>query len=241
MLPTISILGHSYSTQWTIFTVGSIFAVVMNLLRHKKIDCKKWQIVLVTVLSLIFSLLGAKILFYLENPHTLLEQGVRLGGVSFFGALFFVPIAFYGVAKIMGISYGKLMDFVSPSLMFMLTVLRLGCYFSGCCGGIAVYFAGEYLEQFPTQITEVVFDLLILIGLLLYEKFWDNYGRLYCFIMLYYGLVRFFLEFLRDTQKNWLGMSHGQWFAIISVIVSGYFLNRLAKMDRKRIRRGGKR
>ena len=66
-----------------------------------------------------------------------------------------------------------------------------------------------------------------------YEKFWDNTGRLYFFIMVYYGVFRFFLEFLRNTPKDWIGFSHGQWFAIISVCVGGYMLYYLGKRDKK--------
>ena len=51
--------------------------------------------------------------------------------------------------------------------------------------------------------------------------------------MLLYGVLRFVVEFKRDTAKKPIalfhgqssqtafGMSHGQWFAIISVIIGG--------------------
>ena len=31
-------------------------------------------------------------------------------------------------------------------------------------------------------------------------------------------MYRFVIEFLRDTPKDWLKLSHGQWFSIIAVI-----------------------
>lgn len=74
-------------------------------------------------------------------------------------------------------------------------------------------------------------------GLLLYERFWKNQGRLYPFIMVYYGVFRFFLEFLRNTPKEWLGFSHGQWFAVASLAIGSYLLIRMGKKDRKQAKR----
>ena len=37
------------------------------------------------------------------------------------------------------------------------------------------------------------------------------------------------LEFFRDTPKDWLYLSHGQWFSIVSAIAGVYFLRRIMK------------
>lgn len=197
---------------------------------------KIYASIVMTLVVVVISFVGAKILYYLENPMDLLENGFALGGVSFFGSVYLVPVTMIFVCKVAKKSYYAVMDYISPSLMIMLAVLRIGCLVSDCCGGCAVTFAGVYVEKFPTQITECICDLLILAGLLFYERMWKNEGRLYFFIMVYYGIVRFFIEFLRDTPKDWLYMSHGQWFSIISVCVGGYILHKLGKMDRKKNR-----
>lgn len=215
--------------------------LILNAVRGKKRGMKWYVPWALTIAVVAVSFLGAKILYYLENPSVLAGNGVKLGGVSFFGSVFLVPAVMLFLCRIWKMPYGRIMDFLSPSLMLMLATLRVGCWVSGCCGGISLVCAGVYVEKFPTQITECVCDLLIMGGLLFYERFWENEGRLYFFIMVYYGVVRFFLEFVRDTPKDWLYLSHGQWFAAFSVCIGGYMLARLGKLERKKKKRGGKR
>lgn len=225
------LFGLKFSVYWTVFALGIVTMLVMNCFRGRKKDVKILKAVLITIIVVAISFLGAKILYYIEQPHILLSNGLRFSGVSFFGSVYLVPVLMIIVAKLFKQNYYELMDFVSPSLMLMLAVLRIGCYLSDCCGGVMLNVSGENF-RFPAQITECVIDILIMFGLLLYEKFWKNKGRQYFLIMVYYGAVRFVLEYLRDTPKDWLGLSHGQCFAVISVLIGGYMLYYLGKQDK---------
>lgn len=206
---------------------------LFNLIRGTKKGKTPIETSLFTGSVIIISLIGAKLLYYFENPTVFGQNGIRLDGVSFFGSVFLAPIGIGAVCKITGNSLKERLDFLSPSLMFMLAILRIGCFVSGCCGGIGVTLGGFHFSKFPTQLTEAFFDCMIMVGLLLYERFWDKEGRLYPFIMVYYGCLRFILEFVRDTPKDWFFMSHGQWFSLISISVGGYFLHTLEKKERK--------
>ena len=55
--------------------------------------------------------------------------------------------------------------------------------------------------------------------LLQLEKESDKVGKLYPLFMLSYSTMRIFLECLRDTQKDWFFMSHGQWFALAAIVL----------------------
>lgn len=232
MKETFELFGLRFSVYWTVFALGIVAMLVMNCFRGKRKGTKPLNSVLLTLCVVAISFIGAKMLYYIEQPSVLLSSGIRFGGVSFFGSVFLVPSAILLLARILKQDYYKLMDFISPSLMLMLAVLRVGCYLSDCCGGVRLY-VGDISFVFPAQITECVIDILIMFGLLLYEKFWETTGRLYFFIMVYYGVFRFILEFLRDTPKDWLGFSHGQCFAVISVCVGGYMLYYLGKRDKE--------
>ena len=192
MAVSYTIGGHSFSTYWTIFLLGMVGMLVLNSFRCKKFHLKLYVSWILTILFVFSGFLGAKILFYIENPVALMESGLRLDGVSFFGTVFLVPLVMYLVCRMVKMHYGRVMDFLSPSFMLMIATLRMGCLVNGCCGGISLVFAGVYVKKFPTQITECVCDLLLLAGLLFYERFWEKEGRLYYFIMLYYGIIRFF-------------------------------------------------
>lgn len=233
MEKTFDLFGLTLSVYWTVFALGVLAMLALNAFRGKKEGFLLWQSLLYTVAVIVISFLGAKTLYYIEEPQILMESGLRFTGVSFFGSVFLVPLAMWPVARLVKKDYHALMDFLSPSLMLMLAVLRVGCFLTDCCEGVMV----DYMDssfRFPAQLTECGYDILLMIGLLLYERFWDNQGRLYPFIMVYYGVFRFLLEFLRNTPKEWLGFSHGQWFAVISVIIGSCFLVRLGKLDRQK-------
>ena len=231
MAQRFTLFGVTFSTYWTVFALGALMMFVLNCFRGKRKNIGIIKAVLLTFGAIAISFIGAKILYYIENPQKLITNGLRFDGVSFFGSVFLVPVAMCLLAKAFRMDYYRLLDYISPSLMLMLAVLRIGCLLTGCCGGVTMT-TPLTTFVFPSQIVECVIDLLIMIGLLLYEKFWTTTGRLYFFIMVYYGVFRFLLEFFRDTPKDWMGLSHGQWFAVISVCVGGYMLAYLGKRDK---------
>ena len=100
----------------------------------------------------------------------------------------------------------------------MLGTIRIGCFLEGCCGGV-VCTLGNNSFKWPTQIMEAFLDFGILVWLLIIESRSDKRrGLLYPRFMISYGLVRFIIEFFRDTPKDWLGLSHGHWFSIVSFV-----------------------
>lgn len=233
MYPHIQIAGHDLSTYWLVFALGIFLMLGYNIYRSAKHRKKTAETVLMTLYLILTSLVGAKMLYYMENISVLFEKGIALNGVSFFGAVFLAPLGVLLLCKLQQKQWKIEMDFYTPSLVLMLAVLRLGCFVSGCCGGTEVTLAGYHIAHFPAQLTECVGDLLILGGLLLYEHFWKKKGRLYPFFLVYYGILRFVLEFARDTKKDWLGLSHGQWFSVIAIAVGGYLLHSFGKRERK--------
>ena len=98
----------------------------------------------------------------------------------------------------------------------MIGVMRFGCFLNGCCGGIQAKIFGQRF-QWPTQALESIGDFVILLWLLNLEENKETEGKLYPRFLLTYGILRFIIEFLRDTPKDWLYLSHGQWFSLIAV------------------------
>ena len=72
----------------------------------------------------------------------------------------------------------------------------------------------------PTQLMEGFCDMAILTFLLLGESRNFAKGKGYSIFLISYGTIRFMLEFVRDTSKDWLGLSHGQWFSIVGIGVA---------------------
>ena len=214
-------VGESkFSIYYLMHIVGFVGGAIVLLKRRKRYETKVWLALVTDVLLLIFGYAGAKILFILEDPSTALEYGFTIGGVSFFGTVFFLPPLVLLAALIFRKKPFVFLDYCVPAIIQMLIFIRIGCFTAGCCGGITVIINSNPVT-IPTQLIEVALDLLMLDVILRIDRSGKYEGVQYAWFMLLYGVLRFVVEFMRDTAKATMGLSHGQWFAIISVIIGG--------------------
>lgn len=216
MLPLVYIFGLKISTYWLAMLAGFVSMMILMLSRRRLFQLKIIQAVILSILLMMAGLLGGKILYTLENMNEILQSGVSFGGFSFFGSVFLIPIFMNAIKKVFFLNSSQMLDVCAPCVALMISIIRFGCFLNGCCGG--VYIKG-YLFRWPTQAIESIFDILILLKLLSLENEKKMRGNLYALFMIYYGCVRFLIEFLRDTAKECFGFSHGQVFAIISIII----------------------
>ena len=196
--------------------LGALSMFLLLLLRRRQYGLSKVKAMLFCGLLLGCGIAGAKLLYFLESG------GSSFSGMSFFGSVFLVPIAMPLIGNIMGIDAGKVPDLCAPCVASIISFMRFGCFCGGCCGG--TYSSSGF--RWPTQLMEGFGDLLILFGLL-YVEGKGKQGTLYPIFLVGYGVLRFFVEFLRDTSKNIFGFSNGQLFAIAAVIVGILFLLRI--------------
>ena len=223
MLPAIQIGSVSLSTYWMMLVVGAVGMGVCLCKRRHLFRVSVVQSIVFTVLLTVTGVAGAKLLFILENIKETLESGISLGGVSFFGSVFLIPILMPLVGKLFGLTGKQTMDICGPCVAIMIGCLRVGCYLQGCCGGWEACL-GDMCFVWPTQAIDSIADFAILIWLLQTESEGRGEGKLYPMFMVSYSAMRFFLEFLRDTPKDWLMMSHGQWFSLVAILIGFVWL-----------------
>lgn len=114
------------------------------------------------------------------------------------------------------------LDFCAPTGMIMLACVRLGCFLQGCCQGIDLWIRSTQVIL-PTQLMEVTLDLFLADFILKLEtgKRFEK-GR-YFVAMGMYGVIRFCLEFLRETARGVWIFSNGQIFSLIWIaVMAGY-------------------
>ena len=216
MLPYINIGKISLPTYYTAMVLGFVMMIVVMLVksRREKYRLTKTQSVLFATIVLILGILGCKILYTLENLSEVLENGLTFGGFSFYGSVFLIPAVIPFAGKLFGLKPTESLDNAAMCILAMLATIRFGCYLNGCCGGITV---GSF--TIPAQLIEVIFDVVIICLLLTWEKKGEARGFLYPRMLLLYGIVRFFIEFIRDTDKDWLFLSHAHWFSLAGITV----------------------
>lgn len=176
--------------------------------RRNLFDFTCWNCVFFTISLTVIGILGAMLLFFIESGS--------FGGVSFFGSVVLIPLLMPVVGKLFGLKLWQTMDICGPCVAIMIGCMRVNCFLSGCCGGweIQVY---DICFAWPTQIMDSIGDFAIASWLIKWEASSQKRGGLYPLFMVSYGIMRFILEFLRNTPKDWLYLSHGQWFSAISI------------------------
>jgi len=193
------------------------------------------------IISIIASVIGARVFHILvENPSYYWEKPIRIfyfwqGGFVSIGAFVFVIAAMIIYLHIRRLDAWRYLDIAAVILPVAIFFVRLGCLLAGCCYGKPTDFfihliftdkssaAGIYHPGVSLHATQPYFMLNALImGVLLflvyrYRKF---RGQALSVFFIYYGVSRFFIEFLRGDEDRGLffggRLSTGQIAMIVS-------------------------
>ena len=173
---------------------------------------------LVFLYGLVFgAMIGGRIgymLFYgtdqlINNPISLFY--VWQGGLSFHGGLVGVVISIVLFCKKYEIKFLRLMDAVALVTPISLGLVRIGNFLNGELYGKPTN--GEWGFIFPTdpygylrhpsQLYESLGEGIILFGLLVYvNKISTSHGVVCSFFLIFYGLIRFIIEFFRQPDAH---------------------------------------
>ena len=189
---------------------GTLFMFVPVLIQSRWYDVKWYKALLLTVILTVAGTLSTMI-------HCFVEVG-EFSGISFYGAVFYVPVMFLLVAKVLRLPYGTAMDLCAPAECAMLVIMKVHCLISGCCGGRVMCVAGNTFV-FPSQYVEMANAVILMLILLLMSRKGKNRGSLYPWYMVLYGCSRFVLNMFRETKIFALGMSAGCVWSVWSVLL----------------------
>lgn len=160
---------------------------------------------------------------FLANP-ALIPQ-IWKGGITYYGSLVGMLVSAWAYCKVYRLPVGETIDLFSPYLALAHSLGRVGCYFNGCCYGIAtsvswaVVFPQDrlHLPRHPAQLYEAGLEF---VNFLILDQLWRRGfrgGRVTLVWIALYALERFFLEFLRgDTlaESYLFGTTFGQTVAL---------------------------
>jgi phosphatidylglycerol---prolipoprotein diacylglyceryl transferase len=203
--------------------------------------------------TLLFSILGSRILFVLTDVDFFLRHPSKIlnlweGGLVFYGGLL-CAIAVAGIyLKRHRLPFWKWADLFSPPVALGLFFGRIGCFFAGCCYGEetslpwAVVFthpdslAPLNVPLHPTQLYDATSGLAIFIILVWMEKRKSFDGQVFgCFVLLY-SIPRYFIEMVRgDPRGSFMGsaLSTSQGIGLGLAIASLFVLFYLKRAYRR--------
>lgn len=236
MLPRLEIGGISLPTYWLMFAVGFLSIVVLMQYRRKQYSLTTVQAIFFSLLITLFGLTGTKLLAVIQNWDEVQERGLSAAGQSFFGAVFLLPVGMALCARLFRMRSLAAVDASAPCIASMIGFMRVGCFLNGCCGGWEAELFGLRF-RWPTQAMESIGDFFVLGLLLQTEEQNRNAGKRYAMFLIGYGIVRFFVEFLRNTEKGLLGLGDGQWFAVLGILIGAVVLLRNAGTNNRKQKR----
>lgn len=227
---SISILGLPSTAFF--FCLGTVLMGILMFVQRKLYGLQVWKTLLLTLILAAVGLAGVRLLAIAEHWDELLN-GYISGGMSFFGSVLLVPLLMPLAGLFFKLRPRQTMDLCAPCVAGIVGVMRINCWISGCCGGFRFIIHGKSFVP-PTQIIDGGWDFLLMGFLLWFNLKRKREGIAYPLFLVGYGFMRFFVEFLRDTEKDWLGFSHGQVFSVIALVIGTILILRSLKCTARR-------
>ena len=192
---------------------------------------------------------------YLANPLDILK--LWDGGMSFHGGVIGVTIGILYLARKEGLNWLRVHDYVACTVPIGLGLVRVANFINGELWGkatdvawgvrfpLVMYQPALGPARHPTQLYEALLEGVVLFAILAF-LFWKTRaryepGKLVGAFILFYGLFRFAVEFIREPDDQFIGtfietsgLHMGQWLSL-PMIFGGVYLMVTAKGRRERI------
>lgn len=245
--PFLIQFSDNFGIRWysLVYLLG--FLSIYLLLKNKKSEVwiKNWKTEYVDSLvtwTFLGMLIGARLMhvlmellsntsighYYLTNPLNVFF--VWQGGLSFHGALFGMVFAVWKFSKKYKVKFYDIADFlVIPTALF-LVFGRIANFINGEMIGTVtnvkwcINYSFAEACRHPTVLYEAVKNIFIFVLLYNLRKLKLPKGTLFWTFITTYGLIRFFLMYLRDEAIVFVGLTLSQVFSGIMFLVGSYFL-----------------
>lgn len=204
---------------------GTLFNVYWLHRCRERLHLRWLSVLLLSVLHTVLGVLSVKV-------FALFETG-DFSNMSLFGGVFFMPLFYWGVAKLAKQKTADVFDVFTICLVFTLMCARLNCIISGCCLGAHIPIEGLTHLRFPTRELELIFYVLLLSRLWRKVVTGSARGMIYPIYMISYGIFRFVTETLRfsDRTDSILHVSH--LWALLSLGIGISIYGELQKKEKK--------
>lgn len=204
---------------------GTLFNVYWLHRCRERLHLRWPSVLLLSVLHTVLGVLSVKV-------FALFETG-DFSNMSLFGGVFFMPLFYWGVAKLAKQKAADVFDVFTICLVFTLMCARLNCIISGCCLGAHIPIAGLTHLRFPTRELELLFYVILLSRLWRKVLSGSARGMIYPIYMISYGIFRFVTETLRVSSRadSILHISH--LWALLSLGIGISIYGELQKKEKK--------
>lgn len=209
---------------------GTLFNVYWLHRCRERLHLRWLSVLLLSVLHTVLGVLSVKV-------FALFETG-NFSNMSLFGGVFFMPLFYWGVAKLAKQKTADVFDVFTICLVFTLMCARLNCIISGCCLGAHIPIEGLTHLRFPTRELELLFYVILLSRLWRKVLSGSARGMIYPIYMISYGIFRFVTETLRVSNRTDSILHISHLWALLSL---GVGLSIYGELQKKEKKTGGRR
>ncbi|MBX4266097.1 prolipoprotein diacylglyceryl transferase [Clostridium estertheticum] len=219
--------------------IGILSALFLLSCRSKKEQYNEDNVWDMAILTIICGVIGGKVMYIitdikevLQNPSVLKDVG---NGFVIYGAILGGILGIYIYSKKKDWNTLSVLDLLVPSLPLAQGFGRIGCFLAGCCYGkvtslpIGVEFnnspfAPANVSLIPTQIFSSIFDFMLALFLLWYDRRERKKGRVFSLYLIIYSVGRFLIEFLRGDPRGSVAIFSTSQFISLFVLIIGILL-----------------
>jgi len=241
MFPRLLEIGpltvYSYGV---LLAAAYLLALYFSVRRARAMGLDGDRVLDLGIYIIISALVGAKLLLLVVDFDYFRRQPAELWTLARSGGVFYGGLV---LAFLVGLWYVRrhrlpiwpIADAIAPGIALGHVIGRFGCLLAGCCYGTptslpwGVTFTDTFASSnvgtplhvalHPTQLYDGGTELLILLFLLLTEKWWrTRAGWTFWIYILLYGISRYVVEMFRgDPRGMTLGFSTSQFISLVLV------------------------
>jgi phosphatidylglycerol:prolipoprotein diacylglycerol transferase len=229
MHPVLFKLGplaiHAYGLM---LALSFVLGILLAARRARKVGIDPNRIMDLGVLVAISAIVGARlfyVVFHLDefrghwtdtfNPFQSSGQ-VGIGGLTLLGGVILALLTSYVYLHTKKLPFLRVADMVVPSLGLGIFLTRIGCFLNGCCFGqpthlpwavtfpygCPAHYQFGSVPLHPTQLYSSLGGLIIFVALLALDRHRRFDGYLFYFFLLFYGIGRFLVDFVRYYEPS---------------------------------------
>ena len=233
LLHAITEQGLNHTLYNIFFAAGFAAVLFFNLLNAKNFRIPRLRAVILTVLVYVVSTFWMMVLCWIENGFR------NFGANNIVRVFIWVPVFTWPVSKLLKLDFKTCCDYLAPCLCVVHGVAHFGCIFEGCCRSYrwkyGIFNPQLGVNTFPIQPIEALIAVAIVILIWVRQK--KNQFRVdglsFPIMLMLFGYSRFFLEFARDNEKLFLGISGLAIHALVMALVGTAWYAAAAESNRK--------
>jgi len=249
-------IGNIHIYTWGLVFIISFLISFFLAKKYTKNILEEKHFLNIMLLILIGIIVGIRLLYVFINFSYYIADPIKIlafneGGSSSFGGFLAVLFVWLYIKK-HKLNFAKILDAFAPWIVLALALGRIGCFLAWDDFGIASSLPwavnADGVARHPTQIYLLIANLIVFWIILKLQKKKEKLptenksilradGSIFLFMILYYAINRFFIDFLRVYQQKefFLHLAVSQWFSLVFIIIASLILISMKKKSKNKL------